>query len=94
MPFLVPGRRRFFGSVLISNGPDAEWFVDGHDKMTDLGFPIHGITNKFSGKILSMSILSNNRNANVADKLFLDLCKKLTGKFILISLYLKPHQVN
>lgn len=75
----APGRKRIYRSVLVSKGPNEEWSIDGHDKMTDLGMPIYGIVDKFSGKILSMEIVPNNRTPAIPAILFLRLCKIKKG---------------
>lgn len=74
-------RKRIYRSVLVSCGPNEECAID--DKMIDLGMPIYGIVDKFSGKILSMEIVLNNRLADVPALHFLRLCESVQGKLLL-----------
>jgi hypothetical protein len=72
--------RKVFRVPLVSLGPHHEWSADGHDKLSNLGFPIWGIRDKWSGKWLGLWVVPNNRLKAAIGYLYLSLVKKLGGE--------------
>jgi hypothetical protein len=60
-------------------GPHHEWSGDGHDKLAQIGFPIWGIRDKWSGKWLGLWVVPNNRLKLVIAYLYLRLIIELEG---------------
>lgn len=49
-----PSAKKVKRGVLTSLGPHHEWSADSHDKLTQIGFPVYGIRDKWSGKWLGL----------------------------------------
>ncbi|KAG1802206.1 uncharacterized protein HD556DRAFT_1429779 [Suillus plorans] len=62
---------------LVVLGPHHEWSGNGHDKLTQIGFPIWVIRDIWSGKWLSIHVLPNNRLKDAIAYLYLSLCYQL-----------------
>ncbi|KZS87929.1 hypothetical protein SISNIDRAFT_418873 [Sistotremastrum niveocremeum HHB9708] len=55
---------------VITIGPGERWGVDGHEKLTLIGFSIYGIRDAW-GKILRFQVVPNARNEQIVDYVFL-----------------------
>ncbi|KAF9229380.1 hypothetical protein BS17DRAFT_805109 [Gyrodon lividus] len=64
---------------LVSLGPYHEWSGDGHDKLSEIGFPIWAIRDKWSGKWLGIWVVPNNRLKTTISYLYLSLVYELGG---------------
>ncbi|KAG2030973.1 hypothetical protein BDR03DRAFT_936513 [Suillus americanus] len=74
-----PTSKKLSQKPLVVLGPHHEWSGDGHDKLTQIGFPIWGIRDVWSGKWLGIWVLPNNRLKKVITYLYLSLCHQLGG---------------
>jgi hypothetical protein len=75
----APGARDRPRVPLTALGPHQQWSIDGHDKLTGLGLPIYGIRDKWSGYVLSLKIVPNNRMMDTVALLFIDTVKDFGG---------------
>lgn len=57
-------------------GPNYVWHADNHDKLKRFGFPIYGIIDGFSKKVLTIRVSRTNNNPEVIAHYFHDLVKK------------------
>ncbi|RXK40592.1 hypothetical protein M231_02047 [Tremella mesenterica] len=75
---LGPGKqlRRF---PIVSAGPNEQWSVDGHDKLSKHGFGIYGIRDVYSGKYLAMHVFPSNRLAINIQWLYLKTVLDMQG---------------
>ncbi|KAJ8668572.1 hypothetical protein QAD02_010235 [Eretmocerus hayati] len=48
-----------------AEGPNARWHGDNHDKIKIFGFPIYGIIDGYSRKVLSLRVASTNNRPQV-----------------------------
>ncbi|KAJ7110708.1 hypothetical protein C8R43DRAFT_899479 [Mycena crocata] len=64
---------------LMSVGPDEEWSMDGHDKLSNAGFGIYGIRDVYTGRFLHYRVLPSNRYAAVVGVVFLECAVKPVG---------------
>ncbi|KIJ56268.1 hypothetical protein M422DRAFT_150289 [Sphaerobolus stellatus SS14] len=67
------------GFNLILLGPHHEWSGDGHDKLAEIGFPIWGIRDVWSGVWLGLWVLPNNHLKVAIGYLYLMLVHDLGG---------------
>ncbi|KAG8938640.1 hypothetical protein FRC04_008035 [Tulasnella sp. 424] len=74
-----PTAKRIPRGTLYALGPHDCWSMDGHDKLTERGFPIYGIRDKWSGQWLGLWVVPNNRVGNVVAYLYLSLVHELGG---------------
>jgi hypothetical protein len=74
-----PTSKKLSRKPLVVLGPHHEWSGDGHDKLTQIGFPIWGIRDVWSGKWLGIWVLPNNRLKDGIAYLYLSLCYQLGG---------------
>ncbi|KIJ36436.1 hypothetical protein M422DRAFT_179437 [Sphaerobolus stellatus SS14] len=74
-----PGTRKVRQSKLVVLGPHYEWSGDGHDKLLEIGFPIWGIRDVWTGVWLGLWVLPNNRLKIVIGYIYLLLIEKLGG---------------
>ncbi|KAJ3771813.1 hypothetical protein FB446DRAFT_82805 [Lentinula raphanica] len=72
----APGTKVIHRTPLVSNGPNDEWSMDGHDKLAKAGFEIYGIRDKYTGKYLHYVVLPSNRYAAVIGVVLLECIKK------------------
>ncbi|RXK34689.1 hypothetical protein M231_06111 [Tremella mesenterica] len=63
--------------VLHAAGPPEEVSIDGHDKLSALGFPIYGMRDKFSRRWLVLKAIPSNRVNRMTGVLYLQLIKEL-----------------
>lgn len=75
-----PSAKKMKRSALVSLGPNAEWSLDGHDKLMDAGFGIYGIRDKWSGKLLYYVVMPSNRYAAAVGVVYLRCVRKCGGK--------------
>ena len=74
-----PGRKRIMRRALVSLGPNAEWSLDGFDKMLEAGFAIYGIRDKWSRFWLHYVVVPSNRYAAAVGVIFLHCVQKYGG---------------
>ncbi|KIJ42543.1 hypothetical protein M422DRAFT_254322 [Sphaerobolus stellatus SS14] len=74
-----PGSRKRRRAQLVLLGPHHEWSGDGHDKLSQIGFPIWGIRDVWSGVWLGLWVLPNNRLKVAIGYLYLSLIRELGG---------------
>ncbi|KAF9461875.1 hypothetical protein BDZ94DRAFT_791699 [Collybia nuda] len=74
-----PEGKKVHRTQLISLGIHHEWSADGHDKLSQIGFPIWGVRDKYSGKWLGLWVVPNNRLKDAIGYLYLSLVKELGG---------------
>jgi hypothetical protein len=76
-----PGARKVKRTALIALGPHHEWSGDGHDKLSEIGFPIWGMRDKWGSQWLGLWTVPNNRLKKAVVYLYLSLIKKHGGEF-------------
>ncbi|EGO29471.1 hypothetical protein SERLADRAFT_365490 [Serpula lacrymans var. lacrymans S7.9] len=59
--------------------PHHEWSRDGHDKLTNIGFPTWGVRDKWSGKWLGLSVVPNNRLKDAIAYFYLSTIESVGG---------------
>lgn len=74
-----PGRKKINRRVLVALGPDAEWSLDGFDKLMVAGFAIYGIRDKWSRFFLYYVVVPSNRYAAVIGVIYLQCVRKYGG---------------
>ncbi|RDB24968.1 hypothetical protein Hypma_007391 [Hypsizygus marmoreus] len=74
-----PGAKKVRRGVLTALGLHHEWSGDGHDKLTEIGFPIWGMKDKWSAQWLGLWVVPNNRLKASIAYLYLSLIKKHGG---------------
>ncbi|KAG1834205.1 hypothetical protein EV424DRAFT_1468724 [Suillus variegatus] len=74
-----PTSKKLSQRPLVVLGPHHEWSGDGHDKLTQISFPIWGICDVWSGKWLGIWVLPNNCLKDAIAYLYLSLCYQLGG---------------
>jgi hypothetical protein len=75
-----PAAKKIKRGVLVALGPHEEWSGDGHDKLTEIGFPIWGMRDKWGSQWLGLSVVPNNRLKQAIALLYLRLIKKHGGE--------------
>ena len=65
-------RRRLRRRKYTSLGPNFVWHIDGHDKLKQYGFSIHGGIDWFSRRALWLEISKSNKMPEVIAKYYLD----------------------
>ncbi|KAJ8667926.1 hypothetical protein QAD02_009589 [Eretmocerus hayati] len=58
-------------------GPNFIWHSDGHDKLKQFGFPIYGIIDGYSRKLLVLEVATTNNNPRVIGHYYLRKVQKL-----------------
>lgn len=84
-----PTSRKLKRSALVSVGANAEWSLDGHDKLLSAGFAIYGIRDKWSGYWLFYVVVPSNRFAAAIGVIYLQCVRKYGGKHTLMNLRVK-----
>lgn len=74
-----PGHKKINRRVLVALGPDAEWSLDGFDKLMVAGFAIYGIRDKWSCFFLHYVVVPSNRHAAVVGVIYLQCVRKYGG---------------
>lgn len=74
-----PDRKKINRQVLVALGPDAEWSLDGFDKLMVAGFAIYGIRDKWSRFFLYYVVVPSNRYAAVIGVIYLQCVRKYGG---------------
>ncbi|ODN81128.1 hypothetical protein L202_03219 [Cryptococcus amylolentus CBS 6039] len=62
------------------NGANERWSADGYDKLSDWGFCFYGWQDVYSGQIITMCLLPNNRCPQSAHWVFLQAVPTVGGK--------------
>jgi hypothetical protein len=79
-----PGAKKAHSHGLWSIGPNEEWGVDGHEKLTQsMGISIWGVADKFTRMEMSLYATPNARVQELPPALYLRTCKKWGGTLIL-----------
>ncbi|KAJ6545976.1 hypothetical protein B0H10DRAFT_1969813 [Mycena sp. CBHHK59/15] len=78
-----PGRKKIKRAQLKAQGTWQEIHCDGHEKlgaltlqMGGVGLPIHGMKDKWGGEILYLSVIPDDRHADVIGLVFLDFIEQ------------------
>ncbi|KAJ7197874.1 hypothetical protein C8J57DRAFT_1442623 [Mycena rebaudengoi] len=81
-----PGRKKIRHAQLKAHGTWQEIHCDGHEKLGSLalqmggvGLPIYGMKDKWGGEILDLSVIPDDRNADVIAHVFLDFIETYRG---------------
>ncbi|EIW65468.1 hypothetical protein TREMEDRAFT_36232, partial [Tremella mesenterica DSM 1558] len=74
-----PGSRKVVRSPIISVGPNEQWSIDGHDKLSAYGIGIYGIRDVYSGRLLSLQAMPSNRCSDDVHCVFLNAAIKFGG---------------
>lgn len=74
-----PGRKKITRRALVSLGPNAEWSLDGFDKLLVAGFAIYGIRDKWSRFWLYYVVVPSNRYAAAIGVIYLRCVRKYGG---------------
>jgi hypothetical protein len=85
-----PGRKKVKRVQLQAHGTWQELHCDGHEKlgalalkMGGVGLPIYGMRDKWSGALLEMDVVRNDRLADIIGHVFLDFVGCYGGMFSL-----------
>lgn len=73
------GHKKINRRVLVAVGPNAEWSLDGFDKLNEAGFGIYGIRDKWSRFWLYYVVVPSNRYAAAIGVIFLRCVRKYGG---------------
>ena len=76
-----PQSKKIECHAIVALGPNYEWSGDGHDKLSQIGFPIWGVRDVWSGKWLGLWVVPSNCTKTVIAYLYLSLIYKLGGVF-------------
>jgi hypothetical protein len=83
-----PGRKKIRRAQLKAHGTWQEIHCDGHEKLGSLalqmggvGLPIYGMKDKWGGEILYLSVIPDDRNADVIAHVFLDFIETYRGVY-------------
>lgn len=74
-----PTSRQIKRGTLVNIGIHEEWSGDGHDKLKEIGFPVYGIRDVWSGKWLGLWVLPNNRMKEAVAYLWLSVIEEYGG---------------
>jgi len=80
-----PTSRKIKRGTLVNLGPHEEWSGDGHDKLKQIGFPVYGIRDVWSGKWLGLWVMPNNRLKEAVAYLWLSLVYDYGGEVNIAS---------
>jgi len=64
-------RKRFVRRVFYTRGPNDLWSADGHDKIKQFGFPLHGCIDAYSRKMIWLRLEVTNNDPDVVGGFFL-----------------------
>ena len=84
------GAKSIKHKTLIAVGPNAEWSLDGFDKLLSAGFAIYSIRDKWSQFWLSYTVLPSNWYADVIGVVYLYCIQKYGGKVIILIVLTIP----
>jgi hypothetical protein len=76
----APTAKKVHRVTLVALGRNHHWSGDGHDKLVQIGFPVWGIRDMWSGKWLGLWTVPDNRLKVVIAYLYLSLVAKLGGE--------------
>jgi hypothetical protein len=74
-----PGRKKITWRILVALGPDAEWSLDGFDKLNEAGFGIYGIQDKWAWFWLLYVVVPSNWYLAAIGMIFLRCVRKYVG---------------
>ncbi|EIW68671.1 hypothetical protein TREMEDRAFT_22270, partial [Tremella mesenterica DSM 1558] len=74
-----PGSKKVARFPIISVGPNEQWSIDGHDKLSSYGIGIYGIRDVYSGRLLALQAMPSNRQSEDVHCIFVDTVLKVTG---------------
>ena len=63
----------------INPGPDFAWHIDGYDKLKPWGFPIYGVINGYSRKLLWLKVAQTNNSPDMIGSFYLQTVGRLGG---------------
>ena len=63
----------------LNSGPNFAWHIDGYDKLKPWGFPIHGVIDGYSRKILWLKVTRTNNSPDMVGSFYLQAIRKLGG---------------
>ncbi|KAL4219197.1 hypothetical protein ACF0H5_021779 [Mactra antiquata] len=72
-------RKRLRRRQYINKGPNYVWHIDGYDKLTPFGFPIHGCIDGFSRQIVWLKVGFTNKKPEVIAGHFVAAVEELKG---------------
>jgi hypothetical protein len=75
-----PGTRKIVRSPIISTGPNEQWSIDGHDKLSKFGIGIYGIRDVYSGKMVALRAMPCNRRKEDVHWVYLDAVQRMRGR--------------
>lgn len=84
-----PGQKKVKRVRLQAHGTWQELHCDGHEKlgalvlkMRGVGLPIYGMRDKWSGALLDMEVVCNDRLVDIIGHVFLDFIKHYGSEFL------------
>ena len=80
-----PTAKKIFRLPKYPVGIHHRWSCDGHDKLYKCGFPVYGIVDDATGKILKAWVVPSNRISEIVAYLWLCLVVIVGGKSSLPS---------
>ncbi|RXK42187.1 hypothetical protein M231_00544 [Tremella mesenterica] len=73
-----PGSKKVARFPIISVGPNEQWSIDGHDKLSSYGIGIYGIRDVYSGRLLALQAMPSNRRSEDVHCIFVDTVLKVS----------------
>jgi transposase InsO family protein len=70
-------RHRLQRRIFHADGPDQVWSVDGHDKLSRWGFPIHGCNDVYSRYLIWLRVGESNHDPRYILAYYLDAVEEL-----------------
>ena len=61
----------------VSQGPNFMWHIDSYDKLKPFGFPIHGVIDGFSRKILWLNVCPSNNDPYIISYFYVNCISNL-----------------
>ncbi|EIW72667.1 hypothetical protein TREMEDRAFT_58836 [Tremella mesenterica DSM 1558] len=74
-----PGHKKVPRFPIISVGPNEQWSIDGHDKLSSYGIGIYGIRDVYSGRLLALQAMPSNRRSEDVHCIFVNTVLKAAG---------------
>ncbi|EIW73542.1 hypothetical protein TREMEDRAFT_59718 [Tremella mesenterica DSM 1558] len=74
-----PGSKKVARFPIISVGPNEQWSIDRHDKLSSYGIGIYGIRDVYSGCLLALQAMPSNRRSEDVHCIFVDTVLKVIG---------------
>jgi hypothetical protein len=79
-PHLGQGKGKIHREKVLCLGPHEKWSVDGHEKLSDIGFGIYGIRDTW-GVIHGYWVVPSARLQVIPEYLYLKLVQKVGGTY-------------